>query len=52
MTIKLQYTIIALRAQQFKDHNMFTVVQPRLGMIPRGIGLGTSIFPIVIVTFP
>ena len=52
VTIKLQYTIIAPRAQQFKDHNMFTVVQPSLGMIPRGIWLGTSIFPIVLVTFP
>lgn len=39
VTIKLQYTIIAPRAQQFKDHNMFTVVVPGLGMIPQGIGL-------------
>ena len=37
-TIKLQYTIIAPRAQQFKDHKMFTVELPRLGMIPWGIG--------------
>ena len=55
VTIKLQYTIIAPRAQQFKDHNMFTVVLPTLEMIPwgiefrpldpRGIEISTSQFP-------
>ena len=40
VTIKLQYTIIAPRAQQFKDHNMFTVVLPRFEM-PRGLLLNS-----------